>query len=94
MKKIIVFGATGNLGAYIATHMKQQGYDVFAVGGRKNDNNFFADHGMRYFSVDIRDPKAFDVLPKEDYFAVAHFASFMLQGIVVESIAKISQPGR
>lgn len=75
MKKIIVFGATGNLGAYISLHMKQQGYDVVAVGMRKNDNNFFADHGMRYFSVDIRDPKSFDILPKENYSAVAHFAS-------------------
>lgn len=26
-KKIVVFGATGNLGAYIAVHMKEQGYD-------------------------------------------------------------------
>ena len=25
-KKIVVFGATGNLGAYIAVHMKEQGY--------------------------------------------------------------------
>ena len=39
MKKIIVFGATGNLGAYIAMHMKSQGYDVIAVGGRKDDHN-------------------------------------------------------
>lgn len=75
MKKIIVFGATGNLGAYIAMHMKSQGYDVIAVGGRKDDNNFFADHGMDYYSVDIRDRKAFDVLPKDEYYAVAHFAS-------------------
>lgn len=75
MKKIIVFGATGNLGAYIAMHMKSQGYDVIAVGGRKDDHNFFADHGMRYYSVNIKDRKAFDVLPKEDYYAVAHFAS-------------------
>ena len=75
MKKIIVFGATGNLGAYIAMHMKSQGYDVIAVGGRKDDNNFFADHGMDYYSVDIRNRKAFDVLPKDEYYAVAHFAS-------------------
>lgn len=34
-KKIVVFGATGNLGAYIAVHMKEQGYDVIAVGHRK-----------------------------------------------------------
>ena len=46
MKKIVVFGATGNLGAYISVHMKEQGYDVIAVGHRKNDNNFFADRGM------------------------------------------------
>lgn len=75
MRKIIVFGATGNLGAYIAMHMKSQGYDVIAVGGRKDDHHFFADHGMCYYSVDIRDKNAFNILPKEDYYAVAHFAS-------------------
>ena len=75
MKKIVVFGATGNLGAYISVHMKEQGYDVIAVGHRKNDNNFFADRGMSYYSVDIEDPKAFDILPKDDIYAVAHFAS-------------------
>lgn len=41
MKNIIVFGATGNLGAYIAVHLKECGYNVIAVGGRKNDNSFF-----------------------------------------------------
>lgn len=75
MKKIVVFGANGNLGAYISVHMKEQGYDVIAVGHRKNDNNFFADRGMSYYSVDIKDPKAFDILPKDDIYAVAHFAS-------------------
>lgn len=75
MKKAIVFGATGNLGAYIALHLKEQGYDVTAVGGRKSDNGFFAAHGMRYFSVDIRRKEAFQALPRERYDAVAHFAS-------------------
>ena len=55
--------------------MKEQGYDVIAVGHRKNDNNFFADRGMSYYSVDIEDHKAFDILPKDDIYAVAHFAS-------------------
>lgn len=74
-KKIVVFGATGNLGAYIAVHMKEQGYDVIAVGHRKNDNNFFADRGIVYYSVDIKDPKSFDVLSLDNVYAVAHFAS-------------------
>ncbi|MDY5314467.1 MAG: hypothetical protein SPG89_07670, partial [Prevotella sp.] len=29
-KKVVVFGATGNLGAYIAVHLHEQGYDVVA----------------------------------------------------------------
>ena len=30
---------------------------------------------MSYYSVDIEDPKAFEMLPKGDIYAVAHFAS-------------------
>ena len=56
-------------------YLKEQGYDVIGVGGRKNDNGFFADRGMSYYSVDIKDPKSFDVLPTDDVYAVAHFAS-------------------
>lgn len=74
-KKVVVFGATGNLGAYIAVHLHEQGYDVVAVGHRKSDNGFFKDRGMSYYSVNIEDMAAFDILPKEDIYAVAHFAS-------------------
>ena len=86
-KKVVVFGATGNLGAYIAVHLNEQGYDVIAVGHRKSDNDFFKDRGMSYYSVNIEDPKAFNVLPKEDIYAVAHFASSLpsrsLQGHII-----------
>ncbi len=75
MKRVVVFGATGNLGAYIATHLKEQGYDIIAVGHRKNDNGFFKSKGIEYFSVDIKDKTSFDVLPTTDIYAVAHFAS-------------------
>lgn len=74
MKRIIVFGATGNLGAYICMHLKEEGYDVIAVGRRKNDNGFFGRHGMSYYSVDIRHKESFDILPKERIDAVCHFA--------------------
>ena len=74
-KCVIVFGATGNLGAYTAVYLKEQGYDVVAVGHRKSDNGFFATKGIEYYSVDITDKQAFEVLPKKEYFAVCHFAS-------------------
>lgn len=75
MKKVIVFGATGNLGAYITLHLKDNGYEVIAVGGRKSDNGFFTEKDIPYYSVDIRKKESFDVLPKEGIYAVAHFAS-------------------
>lgn len=73
MKKIVVFGATGNIGAYTSMHLKEQGYDVHAVGFRKSDNGFFEAHGMTYYSLDIKDEKSFDQLPK-DIYGVVHLA--------------------
>lgn len=75
MKRVIVFGATGNLGAYIALHLKSQGYSVIAVGHRPSDNNFFVDRGIPYYSVDIRNPETFKVLPDKGIYAICHFAS-------------------
>lgn len=76
-KKVVVFGATGNLGAHISTHLKSIGYNVIAVGHRKNDNNFFADHGMPYYSVNIENSKDFEQLPQDNVYAVVHFAGML-----------------
>lgn len=39
--KVLVLGATGNLGAYSAVALKNAGYDVIATGKRKSDNGFY-----------------------------------------------------
>lgn len=77
MKKVVVFGATGNLGANISIHLHKLGYDVVAVGHRKSDNGFFAEFGMSYFSVNIENENDFDQLPKEGVYAVLHFAGVL-----------------
>ena len=74
MKKVVVFGATGNLGAHIALHLHEIGYEVVPVGHRKNDNGFFVDHGMSYYSVNIEIESDFAKLPQEGVYAVLHFA--------------------
>lgn len=76
-KKIVVFGATGELGAHISTYLKSVGYDVIAAAHRTNDNGFFADYNIPYYSVDITDAKSFDQLPKENIYAVLHFAGIL-----------------
>ena len=73
-KKVIVFGATGTLGANISIHLHGLGYEVVAVGHRKCDNGFFADYGISYFSVDISNAEEFNKLPFQHYYAVVHFA--------------------
>lgn len=78
MKNIIVFGATGGIGAYTALHLHGTGkYNVIAVGHRKNDNGFFEQYGITYYSVDISDYKSFDVLPKVKIEAVVNLAGVL-----------------
>lgn len=77
MKRVVVFGATGNLGAHISLHLHQLGYDVIPVGHRKNDNGFFSDHGMSYHSLNIENEDDFKQLPQENIYAVLHFAGML-----------------
>lgn len=71
---VLVLGATGNLGAYTAIYLKEQGYDVIAAGHRESDNGFFATKGISYYSIDIERPEDFDKLPGTGIDCVAHFA--------------------
>lgn len=59
MKRVLIFGATGVIGAYTAIALKEKGYDVSAVGLRITDNGFFSDFGIKYFSVDIQEIRNF-----------------------------------
>lgn len=69
-----MLGATGTLGAYTALHFKSKGYNVIAAGHRKNDNGFFADHGIVYYSVDITKSDDFNSLPKKGIDTVIDLA--------------------
>ena len=76
-KKVIVLGSTGFLGAYSCLALKEAGYDVVAVGHRKSDGGFFADHDIRYigeFSIESED--CFKSLPT-DIDAVVNLAGAM-----------------
>ncbi|MFV0587266.1 NAD-dependent epimerase/dehydratase family protein [Bacteroides reticulotermitis] len=93
-KRVIVFGATGNLGAYTALQLKGDGYDVIAVGNRQSDNGFFSDYGIEYYSVDICDPTSFAKLPDSGIDVVVHFAGTLPSryeynpGLLIESITR------
>lgn len=79
MKKIIVFGATGNIGAYLTDycwqHLQHSDYEVVAVG--RKDNDFFEKQGIRYVQVDITREADFERLPTEDIYAVINAAGIL-----------------
>lgn len=78
MKKAIVFGATGQLGCYSALALKENGYDVVAVGRRKSDGGFFASKGIRFIGdVTVENKDSFNLLPNERFDVVVNMAGTM-----------------
>ena len=77
MKKIVIFGATGNVGSYVLKYAREyfntEEYEVIASGRRKTD--FFEKRGIPYYSVDLTKAEDFDVLPQEDVYAVIYLAA-------------------
>ncbi len=78
MKKIVIFGATGNTGVYLIDYLKQfaTDYEIIAVG-RRNDSKIEEFFGVKYFSVDISKAEDFEQLPKDDVYAVVHLAGVL-----------------
>ncbi len=78
MKKVIVFGATGQLGCYAAMELKDQGYDVVAVGRRTSDGGFFESRGMTYIGgFTMENKESFSLLPQCKFDAVVNMAGTM-----------------
>lgn len=76
--KVVVFGATGGIGAYTILHLLDTGkYELIAAGHRSSDNGFFESHGIPYYSVDVSDYSTFECLPREDVYAVVNLAGVL-----------------
>lgn len=73
-KLVVVFGATGTVGAYAVLAVRAAGYDVIAVGRRNSDNGFFGTKEIVYKSVDITKKTDFEALPQSGVYAVVHLA--------------------
>lgn len=77
MKKILVFGATGDTGHYFVEYLlnnKDENYEVIASGRKKTD--YFDKLGIKYYQIDILNKDSFNKLPN-DIYAVVDFAGLM-----------------
>ena len=71
-KKIIIFGATGNVGSYLVdyalNYINSNEYEIIASGRRQTD--FFTKRGIEYYPVDVTEEVDFEKLPIKDVYAV------------------------
>ena len=74
MGKIIVLGATGTLGLPMCRFLKENGYDVLAVGHSSNGEELFSKLGIECTKIDIADKSTFSVLPTTEVDCVIDFA--------------------
>ena len=78
MKKIVVFGASGDTGRYFVEYFiknyKENEYEIVATGSRVT--NEFYSIGVTYHQVDITNKNDFHILPK-DVYAVVNLAGAM-----------------
>lgn len=76
-KKIIIFGATGNVGSYVWKYalnfFDNEQYEVIASGRR--ETGFFARQGFPYISVDLSKKEEFEKLSIENVYAVIYLAA-------------------
>ena len=78
-KKIVIFGATGNTGAYLTEYcldnLDLNEFEVIAVGRKKT--HFFEKIGAKYYRVDITNEDDFKKLPTEEIYAVVNLAAVL-----------------
>ena len=78
MKKIVILGATGNVGSYFTKYTKERyangEYEIIAVGHRAKAD-IFGEMCVKYISMDISKEEDFEKLPKEDVYAVIDLAA-------------------
>jgi len=79
MKKIIVFGATGNIGAYFIDYchkkLDSSKYEVIAVGRKKT--TFFKEQGIKYINIDLQNDEDFKKLPTDNVYAIVNLAGVL-----------------
>lgn len=78
MKKIVVLGASGDVGRYFIDYLltNAAGYQIIAVGHQKSFLIFKDCPSVQYHSIDITKRNEFSCLPK-DIYAVVDFAGLM-----------------
>ncbi len=76
---IIIVGGTGYVGRYLSIYLKEQGYDVLALGRSKKVKQFFIQNDVNFLDFDINDNKSIEALPTDNVEAVVCLAACLAE---------------
>lgn len=85
---ILIVGGTGYVGRYLSIYLKEQGYDVLALGRSKRVQQFFIQNGVNFQEFDINDEKSIVALPTENVEAVVCLAACIELNVIITSNTK------
>ena len=97
MKRVLITGALGSCGSYLAEHLVDQGYEVVGLArrlGSRSHANLEAVKGLiSLVDCDLCDHKTLDsIFEKTPFDGVFHVASFAHVDRSFQSIVRVAQP--
>lgn len=79
MKKILIFGATGNIGAYFVdychSYINKDEFEIIPIG--RKSTTFFEKYGMNYIQLDVCNENDFRKLPTENVYAIINLVGIL-----------------
>ena len=76
---VLIIGATGYVGRYLSIYLKEQGYDVLALGRSKKVQEFFKENDVPFQYFDLSDDESFNQLPTENIEAVIDLSACLAE---------------
>lgn len=74
---ILITGAYGFIGVYLADELRRQGHQVLATGRRAAAARYFQRRGIPYATLDITREEDFRNLPQQGVEAIVHLAGLL-----------------
>jgi 2-alkyl-3-oxoalkanoate reductase len=75
--KILITGATGFIGRFLAEDLRAAGHELFAVARHTSNTRQLIDQGVRPIEADLSDEKSLEVLQQYTFDAVYHCAGLV-----------------
>ena len=76
---VLIVGATGYVGRYLSIYLKNEGYNILALGRSRKVQQFFIENDVPFQYFDMDDQASFDALPTQNVEAVIDLSACLAE---------------